>query len=242
MAASAALGLVSVLARRERSQTSQFLDARIATRLRGFSRVYQREQTLESLQLQARAVPALVESVQSLVAQLQQQHESLHQRLFISQERFYQHAQTAYADLAASVDRSLKDSLSDSARLAGETIRLAVEATMAGILRETGVFQLRMADAVGQQLDGMATRFEATAGAVAQGWTGAAAQHARSNEALVADVRQSLSGLNEQFVQGADALLASVDQRQPCRSAIGPSSWRACSPTSSPRRHPSRIS
>lgn len=213
VAASAMLGLMSVLARRERLQVGQILDASIASTLRGYSRAHQREQTLEHLQLQARAVPALVDTLQTMMARLEQHHEGLSQRLLDGQERFYQHAQIAYVDLASSVDRSLKDSLSESARLAGAAIQPVVEATMAAILRETGVFQSSMADTVGQQLDGIATRFEATAVAVAQGWTGAVEQHARHTETLVADVRQSLSDFTTRFAERADALLVSVDAR-----------------------------
>lgn len=213
VAASAMLGLMSVLARRERLQVAQLLDARIATQLRGFSRAHQREQTLESLQLQARAVPALVETLQTMVARLDQQQDHLNQRLIADQERFHQHAQTAYGALAAAVDQSLMHSLSESARLAGATIQPVVEASMAHIVRETGAFQASMAAAVGQQLDGMGRRFETTVTAVADAWKGVLGQHARSSEALVADVRQSLVGFTEQFVQGTDALLVSVDER-----------------------------
>lgn len=206
VAASAMLGLMSVSARRERLQVGQILDATIASTLRGFSRAHQREQTLENLQVQARAVPALVDTMQTMMVRLEQHHESLSQRLVDGHERFYQHAQSAYTELASSVDRSLKASLSESARLVGAAIQPVVETTMAGILRETGVFQASMADTVAQQLDGMDTRFEATAATVAQGWTGAVNQHARNSEALVADVRQSLSGFSTQFAQRADAL------------------------------------
>ena len=226
VAASAMLGLMSVLARRERLQAAQLLDARIATTLRGFSRAHQREQTLESLQLQARAVPALVDTMQSLMARLEQHHDNLNQRLLAGQDRFHQHAQITYADLAASVDRSLKEVLCESARLAGATIQPAVETAMAGIVRETGVFQSSMADTVGRQLDGMAIRFEATVAAVADGWSGAVAQHARSSEALVSNLAQSLGGFSEQLVQRTDAMLVSVDDRLGATTTAVAHAWR----------------
>lgn len=118
VAASAMLGLMSALCRRERLQAVQALDTRIATTLRGFSLVHQRQATLEALQSQARALPEVVDQVRAMMAQLERQGERLNERLLAGQERFYQHAQTAYAGLAASVDRSLKDSLTESARAA----------------------------------------------------------------------------------------------------------------------------
>ena len=66
VAASAMLGLMSALARRERQRTAQQLDARIATTLRGFSRAHQRDESLRLLRVQAEAMPALVSQLQAL--------------------------------------------------------------------------------------------------------------------------------------------------------------------------------
>ena len=173
VAASAMLGLVSVLYRRERQLVGQLLDARIATSLRIFSLAHQREQTLESLQQQARMMPTMVERMQDMMAQMQQHHESLGERLLAGQDRFHQHAQGAYTELAVSVDRSLKDSLTESARMAGSAFEPAVQSAMQGITRETAVFQEKLAGTVAQQLDGLASRFDDTVGTVAGVWTDA---------------------------------------------------------------------
>lgn len=213
VAASAMLGLVSALCRRERLQTAQSLDARIATSLRIFSRAHQREQTLESLQLQARVMPEVVDRMQTMMAQMERHSESLNERLLAGQDRFYQHAQSAYADLASSVDQSLKDSLTESARVAGMTIQPVVEATMAGITRETAAFQASMSTTVQQQLDGLSGRFDATVTAVADGWTRTLAGHDDRSQQLTDGLQQSLAGFNDAFEQRAAALLASVDER-----------------------------
>ena len=61
VAASAMLGLISALCRRERLLAGQLLDSRIATTLRGFSLTHQRQETFKALQGQAQALPAVVE-------------------------------------------------------------------------------------------------------------------------------------------------------------------------------------
>ncbi len=213
VAASAMLGLVSVLLRRDRLQVAQLLDARIATRLRVFSRAHQREQTLENLQLQARAMPELVDRMQAMMEQMQRHEQQLGDKLLSGQERFYQHAQTAYSDLAASVDRTLSHSLQESARVAGSTIQPLVEATMTGISRESAGFQQKMSDLVQQQLEAMASRFDSTVGAVAGAWSETLQQHDGRSEALAHSLQQSLAGFNDSFEQRAAALLASVDER-----------------------------
>ncbi len=160
VAASAMLGLVSVLYRRERQCVAQLLDARIATSLRIFSLAHQREQTLESLQQQARATPAMAERMQDMMAQMLRQSESLAERLLAGQDRFHQHAQGAFTELAVSVDRSLKDSLTESARMAGLVIEPAVQAAMQGITRETALFQQKLAGTVAQQTAALLTTVE----------------------------------------------------------------------------------
>jgi hypothetical protein len=60
VAASAMLGLMSAVARRERADVARQLDQRIATVFLPFSLVHQRQETFRALQEQARAMPALV--------------------------------------------------------------------------------------------------------------------------------------------------------------------------------------
>ena len=93
------------------------------------------------------------------MAQMAQQGQALNDRLLASQEGFHQEAKSVYTELAASVGHALTHSLTESARLAGATIQPVVEATMAGITRETAVLHARMADTAQGQLEGLSARF-----------------------------------------------------------------------------------
>jgi len=137
VAASALLGLMSTLCRRERLEVSQMLDSRIATVLRGFSLAYQRQETFKALQMQAQALPHVVDKLHGMMEQMERHSQQLGERLLASQESHHREARVIYAELAASVDASLKHSLMESARIAGDTIRPAVETTMSGIAQET---------------------------------------------------------------------------------------------------------
>ncbi len=214
VAASGMLGLVSALYRHERLQAAQALDARIATNLRPFSLAHQREQTLESMQLQTRLMPEVVEKMQSMMVLMERHSASLNERLLAGQDRFYQHTRTAYADLASSVDRSLKESLTESARVAGATIGPVVEATMAGITREAAAFQEKTSTAVQQQLDGLAQRFDATVTQVADVWAGALALHDDRSTSLANGLRQSLDDFNGTFERRSVSLLETVNRSQ----------------------------
>lgn len=212
VAASAMLGLISVLCRRARLGTSQLLDTRIATTLRGFSLAHQRHETFQAMQLQARVLPELVDKLETMMAQMARHSQESTTRQLAEQARFYHEAGATYAELAASVDRSLKDSLAESARLAGETMQPVVAATMAGIAQQTTALQERVADAVATQLDGTSERFAAHVAQFADIWTAALAQHERASERLTAAMNESLSAYAATFEQRSAALLASVEE------------------------------
>lgn len=214
VAASAMLGLISALCRRDRLQTGLLLDTRIAAELRGFSLVHQRQETFKAIQAQSQALPEVVDKLQAMMAQMAEQNQQLNERLVANQDSFHRDVKEAYTDLASSVDQSLKASLTDSARVAGATLQPVVEATMAGIARETTALHERVAATVNAQLDGLSSRFNSTVSTVADTWTAALATHERSNEALTSGLEKSQTAFAATFEQRTAALLTSVNQAQ----------------------------
>lgn len=225
VAASAMLGLMSALARRERQRTAQQLDACIATTLRGFSQVHQREESLRLLRSQADAMPAVVAQLQQLVAQVTRQGETLQDRLVGSQQQFHAEAQRAYTGLAESVDRSLKASLADSARVASAAIEPAVQATMAGLAREATTVRDTLGAVVQQHLDGISTRLEASTAALAERWQSAVAEQQRHNAAAAESLRAGLDQFAATFEQRASALVDGVGARLSDSSAQWTDAW-----------------
>ncbi len=210
VAASAALGLVSALYRRERLQASQALDAKIASTLRVHSQAHRRDESFKLLQRQADLMPELVGQLQAMMGAMERQTQVLSERLIGNQAEFHGKAEAVYAGLASSVDQSLKHSLIESARVAGAAIQPVVEATMAGIARETASLHGSIAQTVQQQLEGLSSRFEASTGRVADTWQGALAAHQRTSEALSSDLRGSLEGFAQSFEQRSTALVDGV--------------------------------
>lgn len=219
VAASAMLGLASALSRRERLQAGQLLDTKIATVLRVFSLTHQREESFKLLQQQAHAMPELVGQLQAMMLAMERQSHALNERLATSQDHFHSKAEAVYGSLAASVDQSLKQSLTESARVAGAAIQPVVEATMAGIARETATLHDTISQTVQQQLDGLSTRFEATTTRVADTWKTALAEHQRTSEALSKDMRGSHDQFAQTFEQRSAALVDTVSAR--LESAVG---------------------
>jgi hypothetical protein len=213
VAASAALGLQSALARRERVAVAQRLDAAIATTLRRFSVAHQREESLQLLQRQAELMPALVDGLKTMMAALQDQAAAADARLLASQERFQDEAGKAYAGLAQSVDRTLQASLTEGARIAGETIRPVAEATLAGIARETSALHAALASTMQDHAIQLSARFEASTAGASEAWQALLARHERAAQALTADVGAAHERFAQTFEQRSSALLDQVAQR-----------------------------
>lgn len=212
VAASAMLGLMSALSRRERMLTAQVLDTRIATVLRRFSLTHQRQETFKALQLQSQALPQVVDQLQAMMAQMESMSQQLNQRLLSNQEGFHSEVKGVYVDLASSVDKSLRESLSQSAQVAGESIKPVVEAAMSGIANEATLMHERMAATVQMQLDGLAARFNTTTTTVADTWTAALDRHEQASAGIVTGVGRSLEAFNATFEQRSGALIATVGE------------------------------
>ena len=219
VAASAMLGLVSALCRRDRIQTAQLLDTRIASTLRVFSQAHQREESFKLLQQQGQLMPALVDRLQAMMATMERQSQALNERLIANQDTFQGKAEAAYATLAASVDRSLKESLTESARAASATIQPVVESTMAGIAREASSLHHTVEHSVQRQLDGLSSRFEASTSTVADLWKTALAGHQSTSESLSKDLRTSLDQFAQTFEQRSASLVDGVSAR--LETAVG---------------------
>jgi hypothetical protein len=212
VATSAMLGLMSAIARRERAEVARQLDAHTATVFRPFSLAQQRQATFDALQQQAGALPAVAKQLQALMAQIDRRSEQLDEQLLSRQAQFHREASEAYSGLAASVERSLKDSLAASARAAGESLQPVVQTAMGAIAQESQRAHERVNGVVQAQMSGLAERFGATAGTVAEGWTAALQQHARTSEQQASALDRALSAFTATFEQRCAALITGVQE------------------------------
>ncbi|MEA3125892.1 MAG: hypothetical protein QOD67_2911 [Caballeronia sp.] len=225
VATSAMLGLLSALCRRERIDAGQMLDVKIATTLRIYSQSHQREETFKLLQRQADGMPQLVDRLQMMMATIEQQNLAVNARQIVSQDAFHGKTEATYARLASSVERSLKESVADSTRAAGAALQPVMEATMAGLARETASLHATVTHAVQQQLDGLSSGFEASTTTVAGIWNQALEGHQRSSEALVQQLRTSLDRFTETFEQRSAGLLEGVSARLDATAGNVSAAW-----------------
>ncbi|MGF6260628.1 Fe2+ or Zn2+ uptake regulation protein [Paraburkholderia youngii] len=213
VATSAMLGLLSALCRRERLEAAQQLDVKIATTLRVYSLSHQRDESFRLLQRQAEATPLLVERLQTMMSALEQQSAASNERQIASLDAFYGRTEAAYLRLAGVIEQSLKDSVAGSAQAAGRALQPVVEATMAGLSRETAALHDAVTQAVQRQLDGMSSGFAATSANLAEICSSALAGHRQASDELAAQQRASVERVAEAFEQRSAALLDGVSAR-----------------------------
>ena len=219
VAASAMLGLMSALSRRERQELARLLDTRIADALQPFSLVQQRQETFRALQAQSRGLPQLVDALQALMERMEARGEQLDRQLLERHAQFQREATQAYAELARNVGTALQENLAAGARQAGDSIRPVVEGAMAQVVQESQRTHERLAAAAQAQVDALSQQFGATARTVSDTWSEALQAHARTSDALAAQLQQALAAFTDGFEQRSTALLAGVAERAQEQSA-----------------------
>lgn len=207
VAASALLGLLSAMSRRERIEVVRQLDAHIATTLRPLSGAHQRDATFKALQAQADAMPVLVDRLQALMTGLERRSEQLDAQLLAQQQAFHREAATAYTDLAQRVGTALQDSLTASARVAGETLKPVVEAAMSEIAQESQRTHQRLIDTTQAQFNGLSAQWEGTARQVADTWTSSLQTQNHTQQQLLTGLDGALQAFTYAFEQRAAAVL-----------------------------------
>ena len=193
VAASAMLGLMSAISRRERLMAAQLLDSKVATDLRCFSLNYQRQESFRALQDQSKALPAVVEQLQQMMTRMEGMSQQLNDRLLGNQEEFHKEVRVVYRELAQAVDQSLRTSLAQSAQAASESIRPVVVAAMSGLSEESRLVHARMVASTQEQLDRLGAGLSVTASSVTQAWSANLAEQERTSAAMIAALQQSMN-------------------------------------------------
>lgn len=225
VAASAMLGLLSALCRRERLHAVQALDAKIATTLHVYSQAHQRGEAFKLLQQQTEAMPALVERLQSMMDALERQNLAAGERLAAHQEAFHARTEAVYARLAASVEQSLKTSVAESAGIVGTTLQPVVEATMASIARETAALQDAVHRMAQRQVDGLSDHLQTATGTITGQWNTALERQQQTNASLLQDLRATQDGFAEAFDQRSQTLVETLSSRFETAASRASEAW-----------------
>jgi hypothetical protein len=211
VSASAMLGLISTVSRRERLQISRQLDTSMSTVFKPFSLSQQRRQSYQAMQSQAEALPAVAEQLAVLADRLGQMGDDLASTLTRSQEQFHVATQRQYTELARSVAGSLKQSLADSGRLAGENIAPVVSAFVSDIRDDLKSSQQHLQATAEAHLKRLDARYVNTSDDFNRAWQLAVNAQQAGSESLLAAMDQRFAQLADQFENSSQSLVHSFN-------------------------------
>ncbi|HET8704883.1 MAG TPA: DUF802 domain-containing protein [Pseudomonadales bacterium] len=207
VAASAVLGLLSTLSRRERLQAGQLLDGKIVSFLRTFSSAHNRQLVLSSLQQQTAAFPLVIEKLQAMSENMQRTHLDMAEKMLASQAQFSESVKSVYVELASSIDKTLKESLQQSSALAGESIKPVIADAMMVITRNANQNQESILQATQTQLAGVAEQFKHSTAELLSSWTRLLSEHERASLRITENISATMTGFNDKLGQLSGALL-----------------------------------
>ena len=212
VAASAMLGLLLALCRRERLEALRLLDAHIATVLRPFSGAQRRDEMFQALQAQAQALPLIAQQLQGLMDGLERRHGQLNDQLIERQQAFHHAAASAYTGLASTVGASLQASLETGTRQAGELIRPVVEQAMHTLAQEARHSHAQLREVTGAQMQALSGQWEGTARQVADTWLTALHAQEQGQAAQAARLDAAVQSAVQAFEQRSGALQAALHE------------------------------
>ena len=214
VAASVSLGLVATMSRRERMLATRQLDTKANTVFQHHTLSFHRQETFKALQLQASALPEMVTSLKAVSEQMTHMSEQLNQQLTSRQQDFHTNATQSYRELAASVENSLKTSLSDSAKLAAEAIEPVMTSLMEAVSVQAEQTHKHLSDTTEKQLNTLSERFSNTSDEVSTAWQQGIQRQQSDNTQLLESVQNSfnssLKAATEQVTQSAQASSANM--------------------------------
>lgn len=210
VAASAMLGLTATLCRRDRMDASRQLDDAVDGQLYRFSLNHQRETAYAALQSQSQVFPELVTALHTLTGRMEQMGE----QLTGNQQAFHNGLQEQYQGLARSVADSLRDTLTDSSRLAAESVQSIMAQSLASLSEQAQGTHEKLNAITEQQLGALTERFRDTTEQAAEHWRAGLAEHQQTSARLVSDISTSLAAHHDQFQHNSNSLLQQVRDTQ----------------------------
>ncbi len=210
VATSALLGMMSALCRRERTAVVGEFDARLITDFRPFTQAHHRDQAYLALQEQARLLPDVVGQLKTLVQQMEQRNQQVSEQMLAGQTAFHAEVSVAYRALAQSVSSALQDSLSTSARQAGEQLQPLLEQAVSRMATDARSQYTELQTLTAEQLQTVLAKLAVTTDAVSAHWRQALDEQGATQAAWSRQLETALGQFTAGFDERSQAWLAST--------------------------------
>ncbi|MBB3047603.1 uncharacterized SAM-binding protein YcdF (DUF218 family) [Litorivivens lipolytica] len=210
--ASAMLGLISTLSRRERLLASRQLDAEMGDAFKTHSLSYQRRQTYDVLQAQATALPAAAAQLGQLAEQFDARFQQLADSLGASHKALQDDLATQQRELNRNVSDALSAGFRDTGKVAAESAQPILQSFIQKLGEQSQATQEQISAAVSAQLSGISRELEKSTLAQQAHWQEVLQQHQQGSNELMAQIKAQLEQAQSQFTQGSEALLQNLQK------------------------------
>ncbi len=211
VAASAMLGLLSTLSRRERMQVTQLLDGKTASHLSQYSASHQQRMAFQAIERQAMALPNVAETLNGLASKLETLGDQIGERLLENQSTFQSNINEQYTQLNHSFNESLKGTLIDSVKSINQTLEPITARALEALLENAKATQATLIELSDQQQQNTAKSVEKIQQNVAQNVEQNSTLQAKATAQLVDQVDSSINTITVQLQAQSDKAAAALD-------------------------------
>ncbi|WP_372796623.1 hypothetical protein [Litorivivens sp.] len=210
--ASAMLGLISTLSRRERLQASRTLDSEMADAFKVHSLNHQRRETYDALRAQSTALPAVAEQLGSLAKHFDERMQQLADNLTQSQQTLQSSLATQFEELSQAVETSLSQGFKDTGRVAAESAAPVLQSFMDSLRSESHATEQALGKAVDNHLNVIQQQLASNSETIEQSWQRAMQTQQNTNKELLLALAEQVTSAQNTLSNGAEALLANLQQ------------------------------
>lgn len=212
--ASAMLGLISTLSRRERLQVSRLLDSEMAGAFKQHSLNFQRRETYDVLRAQASALPAAAEQLGLLAKHFDERMQQLTEQLSENQDNLQNQLIQQVEKLSQSVEASLTTGFQDTGRVAAESAAPVLKDFVAELDGQSKATQRELGATVGQQLSDIKEQLSASNSQLEQSWSQVLKDQESANQSLLKHLQETFDGVGVRVSESSESLLSQIQKSQ----------------------------
>lgn len=216
VAASAALGLISTLSRRDRQAASRYLDRKINQFFHHFSLSSKRDQTFDVMQSQAQLMPEISERLMDVSDHLEKFCQTLGDRLLENQQGFNDSVDRHFSGLSESVSIALRENLNENVRRSTEMVEPALTALTHQVAKQLESTQKNLAESVQAQVEQLGEKMVEQSDALARHWQSGLQSQQQINEDTIERISQQMSDISVSVVtktgEASESSLAQMTQ------------------------------
>lgn len=201
VAASAALGLVSTLSRRDRIATTRLLDKVASKYLSVFSLGKRQDDAFSALTAQAEFIPKVAEQLLKITESLDKNTAALSDRLLENQQAFFEQSSEQFSELNRSIQHSLDRQLSDNSAVITEQVAPVIDDFSKRIVSKVEEITSQIVSTSDEQLKLQRTQFEGISHELNSAWQAAA-------KTLETRHQENLTASAEKIAGAADTMLS----------------------------------